>query len=962
MAEDLHDNQKNVLEEAVEQFVDAQLQGKEPVIDEFVKKYPDFEHQVRKRIRKLRKIDTLFSSLIKPDASDFEDTAADQNLVGEKVGSFEIAEIIGRGGMGVVYLARDTKLKRSVAVKSIPAKLAGDSNSRTRFRREAEILASLNHPNIAVIHDIIEQDESAGYLVLEYVPGETLAERIARKPLNLEEALSIARQIAEAVSAAHKKGIIHRDLKPNNIKITPDGRVKVLDFGLAKPSPSEDKKIDITATEPGRVIGTPAYMSPEQARGKSTDHRTDIWSFGCIMYQMLTGLLPFEGETATDTLAKIIECQPNWETLPQETPTNIHVLLQNCLEKNPDKRLKDIKEAVIVIRETLSRPLVAPAFKSRRIAMIIGAVAIGIILSVSALKLIPKKEIQISVKQIRLVVLPFENLGPDDDEYFAAGITDAVTARLAGIHGLGVISRQGAVQYKNKEKSASLIAKDLHVDYILEGTIQRERPSDPNSRVKITLQLIKASNYMHIWAKEYNGDMREIFSLQSDVAEQVARELDITLLEPERQALAYKATENMEAYDYYLKGKEAYRRSFLSVDVNQALKMYEKAVYLDPEFAPAWAQLSRVHSRIYYQRERSDSRLQKAKEAVQNAIRLDPELPETLQAMAVFSYYCHRDLKRALEYDERALKRQPGNSELIYAIGTVQRRLGRFDEALANLKDASELDPLHFTLHYQLGYTLTAMRKYAEAESAYERANELAPDQPMPYIWRARNQVLWKGKNGITEAREVLKEALQKIETVDRFSIVNWLANINVYDRRYEEALDLLSSVPDDYGGLIGAIPNELKRALIYEYMSKEELAKKQYEMAKKHLEMAKIHYEMARSKLESKKLIKPKDARAHGPLGIAYAGLGRKQDAIREGELALELDPKGKAGFHSVWLRESARIYVMVGKYDKAIEKLKLLVPERTTQMSSSMLQVDPAWDPLRNHPDFKKLIEIGK
>jgi serine/threonine protein kinase len=296
------DNQKDIIKEAVRQFVDAQMQGQQLDIDEFVKKYPGLDSKIREGIKELQKINALFDSLVQADASDFEEAAAGQALVGRKIGTFEIVEMIGRGGMGVVYLARDTKLKRSVAIKSMPAELQADLNARTRFSREAEILASLNHPNIGIIYDIIEQQEGTSYLVLEYVPGQTLAQRIVCEPLKLEQALSIGQQVAEAVSAAHKKGVIHRDLKPGNIKITPDGRVKVLDFGLAKPSSRKDIKSDITATEPGRVIGTPAYMSPEQARGKDTDHRTDIWSFGCIMYQMLTGYLPFEAETATDTI------------------------------------------------------------------------------------------------------------------------------------------------------------------------------------------------------------------------------------------------------------------------------------------------------------------------------------------------------------------------------------------------------------------------------------------------------------------------------------------------------------------------------------------------------------------------------------------------------------------------------------------------------------------------------------
>ncbi|MBL7187029.1 MAG: serine/threonine-protein kinase [Phycisphaerae bacterium] len=350
------DNQNKVLEEALKRFVDAFLRGEQPDTEEFVKQYPECEDLLRPRIRDLLKINTLFDTLVQMDESDFDDTATGHDLVGQTVGSCEIVEMIGRGGMGVVYLARDTKLKRSVAIKSMPVELQADSTARTRFRREAELLASLNHPNIAVIHDIIEQDESAGYLILEYVPGETLAQRIAREPLNLEEALSISQQIAEAVSAAHEKSVVHRDLKPGNIKITPEGKVKVLDFGLAKASVGESRSGEAAVTQPGHVMGTPAYMSPEQARGKETDHRTDIWSFGCIMYEMLTNHLPFEGETATDTLARILERQPDWDVLPENTPMNIRVLIRRCLEKDPRRRLQHIGDAFIEIQETLNLP------------------------------------------------------------------------------------------------------------------------------------------------------------------------------------------------------------------------------------------------------------------------------------------------------------------------------------------------------------------------------------------------------------------------------------------------------------------------------------------------------------------------------------------------------------------------------------------------------------------------------
>jgi len=279
---------------------------------------------------------------------------------GSQIGPFRIEQELGRGGAGVVYLAHDTKLDRSVAIKSLPPEVKDNPKALSRFTREARVLASLNHPNIATIYDELEEAEGLSYLVLEYVPGQTLAERIAKSPLKLEEALRIGLQIAEAVAAAHEHDVIHRDLKPGNIKITPEDKVKVLDFGLAKVVGGETADQQTTITEPGRVIGTPSYMSPEQARGQATDKRGDIWSFGCVLYEMLTGRVPFKGETISDTLANILQTNPDWQALPQATPANIQVLLRRCLEKEPQRRLQHIGDAVIEIHETLNLPAFVP--------------------------------------------------------------------------------------------------------------------------------------------------------------------------------------------------------------------------------------------------------------------------------------------------------------------------------------------------------------------------------------------------------------------------------------------------------------------------------------------------------------------------------------------------------------------------------------------------------------------------
>ncbi|MHC4191672.1 MAG: protein kinase domain-containing protein [Planctomycetota bacterium] len=386
---------------------------------------------------------------------------------GGQIGPFRIERELGRGGVGVVYLAHDTKLDRPVAIKSLPAEVMANPKARSRFSREARVLASLNHPNIATIYDEFQESEDVAYLILEYVPGQTLAERIAKKPLRLEEALSIALQIADAVAAAHEHDVIHRDLKPGNIKITPEGKVKVLDFGLAKAVGGEGLDQQSTVTEPGRVIGTPAYMSPEQARGKPTDKRSDIWSFGCVLYEMLTGKIPFKGETISDTLANILQTDPEWYALPPTTPANILVLLRRCLEKEPRRRFRDIGDIAITLEETtteLQRPMLRTKpvragrakhtkWSRRVLPWFITGVAVATVvflLFIIAFKLgkTPEKQqekavLVSAIKPIKaIVVLPFENLSGDpEQEYFVDGMTDALSAELGKIKALRVISR-----------------------------------------------------------------------------------------------------------------------------------------------------------------------------------------------------------------------------------------------------------------------------------------------------------------------------------------------------------------------------------------------------------------------------------------------------------------------------------------------------------------------------------------
>jgi non-specific serine/threonine protein kinase len=867
---------------------------------------------------------------------------------GNQISQFRIERELGRGAAGIVYLAHDTKLDRLVAVKSLPAEVMGNPKARSAFSREARLLASLNHPNIATIYEELEEVEGVGYLVLEYVPGQTLAERIAAGRLELQEALKIALQIAEAVAAAHEHDVIHRDLKPGNTKITPDGKVKVLDFGLAKAIGSKVMDGQSTITEAGWIVGTPAYMSPEQARGEPADKRSDIWSLGCVLYEMLTGKVPFRGETVSETLANILHTEPDWDVLPHATPANIRTLLGRCLTKDPHHRLRDIGDAALEISETLSRHMAgspaARSAKSRRM-VVIAAAAVIMILSSVALWLVITLRAPTSSQAIRLVVLPFENLGSGEDEYFADGITDAITARLAGLKGLGVISRQSAIQYKDREKSIQQIAEELSVDYIMEGTIQRERPSERTSRVRIIPQLIRASDDMHIWAQVYDDDMGEMFRLQSDLAERIAQALDITLLEPERQALKTRPTANMEAYDYYLRGNDYFFRGYLENDLRLAIGMYDKAVELDPTFALAYAQLSRAHAWTYwFHYDHTEERLIMAKQAVDEAFRLSPTLPEVHLALGHYYYHGCLDYNRALEHLAIAREGHPNNSQLSEWIGYIQRRQLKFDQALANLKKAAELDPRSNIVAFEVAQTFMFLRRYLEAEPWYQRAISLAPDFPEPYSWMAWSYLLAEGS--IEKAHAVFEQASQNSDSLEDHWIVYRSIVLNVFDRDYQKALSLLSAWrPEAFEPQFYFIPKTQLRAQINGLMGNKQLERD--------------CYESARGLLEAKIQEHPEDARFHSALGIACAGLGQKQDAIREGKLAVELLPVSKDALRGFYrAKDLAQIYAMVGERGAAIDQIKSLLSV-PGELSTCLLRLDPVWNPLRNHLRFKELVE---
>ena len=731
MAAQNNDNQAVSLEEALTRFVDVCLQGEQPDINEFARLYPECEAQLKKRIQDLQEIDSLFDSIVHADESDFGDTATGGDLVGQKIGSFEIVEMIGRGGMGEVYSARDTKLKRSVAIKSMPVELQADSTARTRFRREAELLASLNHPNIAAIHDIIEPDESAGYLILEYIPGETLAQRIAREPLKLEEALSIGQQVAEAVSAAHDKGVIHRDLKPGNIKLTPEGKVKVLDFGLAKATSRQDENQDTAITQPGRVIGTPTYMSPEQACGKSTDHRTDIWSFGCIMYEMLTGHLPFEGQTSTEILARIIEREPDWQAVPEQTPANIQVLLRRCLEKDPDQRLEDMRDAVIEIRETLNLPATTTAARraapvrtlwrwAMAIGLVVGAIVVGLNIGRWREKLVGGA----GPGRIRsLAVLPLQNLTRDpEQEYFADGLTEALITDLGKIGALQVRSRTSIMQYKDVKKPLPEIARELNVDAVVEGSVVRVA-----EQVCISAQLIHAPTDTHLWVESYERDLRDVLALQSEVARTIARQIEITVTPDQEERLAETRPVNPETYMAYLKGM-FHLNKMTPEGTEKGLAYLHQAIEKDPADPLAYGGMALGYVESAHGPGAPPDALARAEAAALKALELDGTLTEAHAALAQINLYRDWDWEAAEHAFQRALELNPNLTLTRAQYSWYLLLLGRTDEALAEMRRVQELDPLTPLWPAWQGTQYLWTGQYEKAIDEARKSLELNPD------------------------------------------------------------------------------------------------------------------------------------------------------------------------------------------------------------------------------------------
>jgi len=544
-------------------------------------------------------------------------------------------------------------------------------------------------------------------------------------------------------------------------------------------------------------------------------------------------------------------------------------------------------------------------------------------------------------------VLPFKNLGLLEDEYFADGITEEITSRLSEIKQLGIIGRTSADLYKNTEKSIDQIGEELGVDYLLEGSVRWEKILDSESRIRVTPQLIKVSDGTHIWTKRYDAILASVFDVQTDIAEKVADALNITLLGTEQESISQKPTDNLEAYDYYLRGKDYFQRGYVEENYRIAEQMFQKAVELDTNFAIAYAGLAQVNTEMYFfYWDRNKNRLSKSKLYIEKALQITTTLPEAYLAFGQYYYHGFLDYEKALFELERGLKIKPDFSEILAVIGFVKRRQGNFEEAISYMEKSIELDPLSKVLNNEIGVTYFLLKQYEEAEKYLDKSISIIPEWGEPYAWRAKLYIYNNGD--VDKAYKILKNNLD-IVTQEKKNVVSFLPQVQIFSRKYEEALKTLSDESFEvFDDQFTFLPKSQLLAIIYGLKNNKSLEK--------------AYYDSARIVIQSELEKLPDDARLHSALGIAFAGLGKKEEAINEGKLAVELLPVTKEAWRG-FTRELdlAKIYTMVGKYDLAIDKLEYLL-SIPGQLSVPYIKLDPVWQPLLTNSRFQKILENSK
>jgi TolB-like protein len=684
---------------------------------------------------------------------------------GTRLGPYEILAAIGAGGMGEVYKAKDTRLGRTVAIKVLPAGVAADPDRRRRFEQEARAVSALNHPHICVLHDIGCQD-GIDYLVMEHLTGETLAERLQKGPLPLEQALSVATEIADALAAAHKHGIIHRDLKPANAMLTETG-VKLLDFGLAKLKPGPDDAgaglsslmTEAPLTGDHQLMGTVPYMAPEQLEGKAVDARSDVFALGCVLYEMLTGRRAFQGESQASVIAAIMTSEPApLSSLQPLTPPALERVVRKCLARAPGGRwdsAHDVADELRRITRTSggstagpdAAEIVAPGRQPRWRVAAVGVAGLVVLVSLTAWlapRFFPRPPSAAAVPAIRsLAVLPFDNLMHDAaQDYFVDGMHESLITDLARLGTVKVTSRGSVMRYKGRTAALADIARELGVDAVIEGSVLRA-----GNRVRITAQLIHGKTDKHLWAENYDRDLGDALILLSEVSHAIAGEVQATLT-PGRPSAPLPepgtiARVNPEAYEAYLRGRHLATSAQSAGEVGRALPFYEEAARLDPTFAAAQSAIAGAHAaRWFAGQEPASEAVPLVRTAAHRALALDPRDGRAYSDLGYVELYFDWNFAAARDHLERAVALNPHDFMIRHSYCDYFMVMGEIDRSLEQVRLGREMEPTSVTAEYILMAHLATTDR--DAETLAEARRSLGTFPSFGYAHQVIGDTLWK--------------------------------------------------------------------------------------------------------------------------------------------------------------------------------------------------------------------------
>jgi serine/threonine protein kinase len=881
---------------------------------------------------------------------------------------------LGRGAMGITYKAFDIDLRFPVTLKVISEKYIGDESARMRFLREARAAAKVRHPNVASVFHL---GTSGGeyFYAMEFVEGETLESLIKRSGrLEVKPAVEIAAQVAAGLAAVHKQNLVHRDIKPSNIMVSLEegGEVtaKIIDLGLAKGV--GDVAFESAISVPGGFAGTPEFASPEQFAGLSADIRSDLYSLGVTLWEMLAGQLPFGG-SPSELMHEHQQAPLPLEQL-QGLPQSILVLLEVMLAKDPNERLQtpaQLQQAVARAREAIASgsKLTADelrsvgelvAVKSSKVkprkqtirwvvgsSLCVAAVAIAWFLLSGHLGLFNKGAKAAAPTEKSIAVLPFESLSDNkSDSYFADGVHDEILNNLAKIAQLKVISRTSVMQYRGDNKrDLRQIANTLGVANVLEGTVRRE-----GNHVRVSTELIDAHNDNTIWADSYDKDLTGIFAIQSEIAESIARKLTATLSPDEKSRIEVRPTNSMEAYDLYLRGNEEILnlRSSLIGDVGasmrEALPFLEKAVHLDPKFTLAYCAIAEAHDLLYHFDDPTPERRALGDAAVNSALRIEPDLGEVRLCYAQHLYVAYRDYDRAGAQLAIAKLALPNNSKVTLIEAQIDRRQGRWEKAIRELQEGIAMDPGNTILVADFSNTLTDTRQFDAAQRAYDRLIELAPDQPKIRIGKANNTALERGDD------KPLRSAIAALPTwMTGDDVLCWRLKLALYDHNWALAREFVEEIKsrDDPGYFAWgdiSVPTGCYSIL---------LARLQGEHPDTN-----VSFLQTRAELNQKVQRAPGVASLLSQLAVVDALLGKKEAAITEAKRAVEMLPiSTDAVSGPAMLINLAVVYAWTDELNLAFETLSSLtkIPDGVFYGN---LKLERYFDPLRNDSRFDKLL----